>query len=312
MIMDRLESMTAFVGVARAGGFSAASRELGIPLATLSRRVAELESALGVRLLHRSTRQVVVTDAGRAFFSACQRALDDLRDAEDAVTSEHRTPRGDLLVTAPIAFGRLHLQPIALDFLATYPQINLRLQLIDKILNIADEHIDLALRIAHLPDSSLTARTLGSTRLVVCGSPAYLKARGAPVRPADLMQHDCIAWATLGPRDTWWFRGESGTDTQYPIRTRLATTLAESALDAAVAGIGLVQATSYQASQAIGTGQLLVLLREFACSATPVSLVYVRDRLVPLKLRSFIDFVAPRLSERLRTIAATVEAGASA
>jgi DNA-binding transcriptional LysR family regulator len=312
MIMDRLESMTAFVGVARAGGFSAASRELGIPLATLSRRVAELESALGVRLLHRSTRQVVVTDAGRAFFSACQRALDDLRDAEDAVTSEHRTPRGDLLVTAPIAFGRLHLQPIALDFLATYPQINLRLQLIDKILNIADEHIDLALRIAHLPDSSLTARPLGSTRLVVCGSPAYLKARGAPVRPADLMQHDCIAWATLGPRDTWWFRGESGTDTQYPIRTRLATTLAESALDAAVAGIGLVQATSYQASQAIGTGQLLVLLREFACSATPVSLVYVRDRLVPLKLRSFIDFVAPRLSERLRTIAATVEAGASA
>ena len=310
--MDRLESMTAFVGVARAGGFSAASRELGIPLATLSRRVAELESALGVRLLHRSTRQVVVTDAGRAFFAACQRALDDLRDAEDAVTSEHRTPRGDLLVTAPIAFGRLHLQPIALDFLATYPQINLRLQLIDKVLNIADEHIDLALRIARLPDSSLTARTLGSTRLVVCGSPAYLKAHGAPSRPEDLMQHDCIAWATLGPRDTWWFRGESGTDAQYPIRTRLATTLAESALDAAVAGIGLVQTTSYQASQAIGSGQLVVLLRKFECSTTPVSLVYVRDRLVPLKLRAFIDFVAPRLTERLRAIAATVESGASA
>jgi DNA-binding transcriptional LysR family regulator len=310
--MDRLESMTAFVCVARAGGFSAASRELGIPLATLSRRVAELESALGVRLLHRSTRQVVVTDAGRAFFAACQRALDDLRDAEDAVTSEHRTPRGDLLVTAPIAFGRLHLQPTALDFLAAYPQINLRLQLIDKVLNIADEHIDLALRIAHLPDSSLTARTLGSTRLVVCGSPAYLKAHGAPLRPEDLMQHDCIAWATLGPRDTWWFRGESGTDAQYPIRTRLATTLAESALDAAVAGIGLVQTTSYQASQAIGAGQLVVLLRKFECTTTPVSLVYVRDRLVPLKLRAFIDFVAPRLTERLRAIAATVESAASA
>ena len=115
--MDRLESMSALVSVARAGGFSAASRELGIPLATLSRRVAELESALGVRLLHRSTRQVVVTDAGRAFFAACQRALDDLRDAEDAVASEYRTPRGELLITAPIAFGRLHLQPVALDFL---------------------------------------------------------------------------------------------------------------------------------------------------------------------------------------------------
>jgi DNA-binding transcriptional LysR family regulator len=310
--MDRLESMSAFVGVARAGGFSAASRELGIPLATLSRRVAELESALGVRLLHRSTRQVVVTDAGRAFFAACQRALDDLRDAQDAVTSEYRTPRGDLSITAPIAFGRLHLQPVALDFLNAYPQINLRLQLTDKVLNIADEHIDVALRIAHLPDSSLTARTLGSTRLVVCGSPAYLKAHGAPLRPEDLMQHDCIAWATLGPRDTWWFRGDSGTDQEYPIRTRLATTLAESALDAAVAGIGLVQATSYQVSQAIGAGHLVVLLRKFECTATPVSLVYVRDRLVPLKLRTFIDFVMPRVTERLRAIAATVESGTSA
>jgi DNA-binding transcriptional LysR family regulator len=310
--MDRLESMTAFVCVARAGGFSAASRELGIPLATLSRRVAELESALGVRLLHRSTRQVVVTDAGRVFFAACQRALDDLRDAEDAVKSEYRTPRGDLMITAPIAFGRLHLQPVALDFLAAHPQINLRLQLTDKVLNIADEHIDLALRIAHLPDSSLTARTLGSTRLVVCGSPAYLKAHGAPVRPEDLMQHDCIAWATLGPRDTWWFRSDSATAKQTPIRTRLATTLAESALDAAVAGIGLVQTTSYQASQAIAAGRLVVLLRKFECATTPVSLVYVRDRLVPLKLRAFIDFVAPRLTDRLRTIAATVESGASA
>ncbi len=306
--MDRLESMTAFVAVARAGGFSAASRELGIPLATLSRRVAELEGALGVRLLHRSTRQVVVTDAGRAFFAACQRALDDLRDAEDAVTSEYRTPRGDLMVTGPVAFGRLHLQPVVLDFLAAYPQINLRLQLIDKVLNIADEHIDLAVRIAHLPDSSLTARTLGSTRLVVCASQAYLKAHGAPLSPEDLMQHDCIAWSTLGPRDTWWFRGDSGTDKQYPIRTRLATTLAESAIDAAVAGIGLVQTTSYQASEAVGAGRLMVVLRKFECAATPVSLVYVRDRLVPLKLRVFIDFVAPRLSERLRTIAATLEA----
>jgi len=310
--MDRLESMTAFVAVARAGGFSAASRELGIPLATLSRRVAELESALGVRLLHRSTRQVVVTDAGRAFFAACQRALDDLRDAEDAVASEYRTPRGDLMVTAPVAFGRLHLQPVALDFLATYPQINLRLQLVDRILNIADEHIDLALRIAHLPDSSLTARTLGSIRVVVCGSPAYLEARGVPLRPEDLMEHDCVAWSTLGPRDTFWFRSDSGTDRQYPIRTRLATTLAESALDAAVAGIGLVQTTSYQASEAIGAGRLVVVLRRFECAGTPVSLVYVRDRLVPLKLRAFIDFLAPRLSERLRSVAATVEAGASA
>jgi DNA-binding transcriptional LysR family regulator len=309
--MDRLESMTAFVAVARAGGFSAASRELGIPLATISRRVGELESALGVRLLRRSTRQVVVTEAGQRFFAACQRALEDLRDAEEAVSNEDRTPRGELTITAPIAFGRLHLQPVALEFLAAHPQINLRLQLVDRIVNIADEHIDAALRIAHLPDSRLIARTLGSIRVVVCASPAYLKARGAPQRPEDLMQHDCIAWSILGPRDTWWFQ-DSGREQQYPIRTRLATTLAESAVDAATAGLGLVQTTSYQASQAIGDGRLVVVLRGFECAVTPVSLVYTRDRLLPLRLRAFVDFAAPRMKARLRTIATVVEAGGSA
>ena len=305
--MDRLESMTAFVSVARAGGFSAASRELGIPLATISRRVGELESALGVRLLRRSTRQVVVTEAGQKFFAACQRALEDLRDAEEAVSNEDRTPRGELTITAPIAFGRLNLQPVALEFLAAHPQINLRMQLVDRIVNIADEHVDAALRIAHLPDSRLIARTLGSIRVVVCASPAYLKARGAPQRPEDLMQHDCIAWSILGPRDAWWFQ-VSGRKQQYPIRTRLATTLAESAVDAAAAGLGLVQTTSYQASQAISDGRLVVVLRKFECAVTPVSLVYARDRLLPLRLRAFIDFAAPRITERLRAIAATVEA----
>ena len=308
--MDRLESMTAFVAVARTGGFSAASRELGIPLATISRRVGELESALGVRLLRRSTRQVVVTEAGQRFFAACQRALEDLRDAEEAVSNEDRTPRGELTITAPIAFGRLHLQPVALEFLAAQPQINLRLQLVDRIVNIADEHIDAALRIAHLPDSRLIARTLGSIRVVVCASPAYLKARGAPQRPEDLMQHDCIAWSILGPRDTWWFQ-DSGREQQYPIRTRLATTLAESAVDAATAGLGLVQTTSYQASQAIGDGRLVIVLRRFECAVTPVSLVYARDRLLPLRLRAFVDFAAPRMKARLRTIATVVEAGVS-
>ena len=308
--MDRLESMTAFVAVARAGGFSAASRALGIPLATISRRVGELESALGVRLLRRSTRQVVVTEAGQRFFAACQRALEDLRDAEEAVSNEDRTPRGELTITAPIAFGRLHLQPVALEFLAAQPQINLRLQLVDRIVNIADEHIDAALRIAHLPDSRLIARTLGSIRVVVCASPAYLKAHGAPQRPEDLMQHDCIAWSILGPRDTWWFQ-DSGREQQYPIRARLATTLAESAVDAATAGLGLVQTTSYQASQAIGDGRLVIVLRRFECAVTPVSLVYARDRLLPLRLRAFVDFAAPRMKARLRTIATVVEAGVS-
>jgi DNA-binding transcriptional LysR family regulator len=168
--MDRFESISAFVAVAKAGGFSAAARKLGIPLATISRRVADLESELGVRLLHRSTRRVVVTEAGQTYFATCQRLLDDLKDADEAVTGEYRTARGDLAVTAPVAFGRAHLQPVATEFLAAYPDINLQLLLVDRVVNILEEHMDVALRIAALQDSGLVARPLGHVRMVVCAS----------------------------------------------------------------------------------------------------------------------------------------------
>jgi DNA-binding transcriptional LysR family regulator len=305
--MDRFESMSAFVAVAKSGGFSAASREVGIPLATLSRRVADLEAELGVRLLRRSTRQVVLTETGATFYKTCQRVLDDLRDAEEAVTGEYRSPKGELTVTAPLGFGRLHLQPVALEFLAAYPEINLRLLLVDRVVDLVEEHVDLALRIADLPDSSLVARPLGHVRMVVSASGDYLARRGAPRHPAELVAHDCIAWSTLGPLDTWWFR-EGDRDRAFPIRTRLSTTTADSAIAAAEAGLGLVQTTCYQAEQGMRSGALSIVLGEFERSLTPVSLVTASNRLLPLKVRAFIDFAAPRLSERLRAIAAAVSA----
>jgi DNA-binding transcriptional LysR family regulator len=303
--MDRFESMSAFVAVARAGGFSAAARQVGLPLATVSRRVAQLESALGVRLLQRSTRQVALTAAGQTFFATCERVLGDLKDAEDAMQGEYRTPKGDLTVTAPLGFGRLHLQQVALDFLAAYPEINLRLMLLDRFVDLVEEHVDVALRIAELADSTMIARPLGAVRMVVSASPAYLERHGTPTHPSQLMGHDCIAWSSIGPLRTWWFRSGHGEQT-FSIRTRLATSSAESAIAAAQSGLGLAQTTCYQAERGVRVGELVIVLQEFECAPTPVQLVYPTNRLLPLKLRAFIDFAAPRLSARLLDIAAAV------
>jgi DNA-binding transcriptional LysR family regulator len=300
--MDRYAAISAFVAVAKAGGFSQAGRELGIPLPTLSRRVAELERQLGARLLNRSTRRVVLTEAGQEFFTACQKALEYLREAEDVVTGEYRVPKGDIAVTAPLGFGRLHLQPIVLEFLEAYPEINLRLLLQDRVANLVDEGIDAALRIAELADSSMIARPLGHIRMIVCASPGYLRRHGVPKHPLELLEHQCIAWSALQPPSHWWFR-ESGRDTAFPIRERFTTTSAESALAAAEYGVGLLQTTSYQAEEGVRSGRLALVLQRFECAPTPVSLIYVSNRLLPLKLRAFIDFAHPRLIKRLERIA---------
>ena len=303
--MDRFESISAFVAVAKAGGFSAAGRRLGVPLATMSRRVAELEADLGARLLLRSTRQVVLTEAGQSFFSTCERLLAELEEAEQTVTGEYRSPKGELAITAPVGFGRLHVQPLAIDFLAAYPEINLRLHLVDRLVDIVEEHVDLAVRIAELKDSSLIAKPLGHIRMVVTASPAYLERRGTPRHPSELLRHDCIGWATLGPLSAWRLRADD-MDQTFPIQARLWTNTPESAIAAADAGLGLLQTGCYLVEQGIREGRLVQVLRDFECAATPVSLVYASNRLVPLKLRAFIDYVAPRLAERLRSIAATV------
>lgn len=304
--MDRLEGMAALVSVAKAGGFSAAARETGIPLATLSRRVADLEAAFGVRLLRRSTRQIALTETGQSYFQTCQRVLDEIRDAEETLKGEYRTPKGDLTLTAPMGFGRLHLQPVLMEFLRAYPAINTRLILADRMVDFIEEQIDLALRIAELADSALIARTVGTIRMVVSASPEYLVRFGTPNHPSDLAQHDCIAWSSLGPLNTWWFR-EANTECTFPIRTRFSTSSAESAIDAALNGLGLAQTTSYQAERGVRDGDLNIVLKDFECTPTPVSLVHAGHRSVPLKLRAFLDFAVPRLSSRLKQIERAID-----
>ncbi|APW35899.1 LysR family transcriptional regulator [Rhodoferax koreense] len=307
--MDRFDAITAFVAVARAGGFSAAGRTLGTPVANVSRKVALLEDALGVRLFVRTTRHVALTEAGKRYFEACSRVIDALRDADEEVTGEYRQPKGDLVVTAPLGFGQQHLQPVVHEFLRAYPQVNVHLQLSDRVVALVDEHVDCAVRIGNLGDSSLVARELGAVRVVVCASPDYLAARGTPPDLAALADHDCISWTGLGPHRVWTLtvrRADRCTDAQVPVRVRTSTTTPESALQAAIAGLGLVQATSYQVAPHVAAGRLVPVLTAHDSEPYPVTLVYPGKRLIPLKLRALLDFASPRLVQRLADVEAVM------
>jgi DNA-binding transcriptional LysR family regulator len=301
--MDRFESISAFVAVAEAQGFSAASRRLGMPLATVSRKVSELEDQLRVKLFNRSTRKVTLTESGQQFFAACRRILDDLGEAERAASGEYSAPRGELVLTAPIVFGRLHLVPIVVEFLKAYPEVDVQMLLVDRVVDLIDEHIDLALRIGALPESSMIAVRVGSIGWVVCASPDYLAAHGVPAHPSELAAHEAIMFAGLSSTREWPFR--IGTTVEmFPVRSRLNVTTAEAAIDAAIARAGITRVLSYQAAAAVLDGRLELVLRDYEVDANPVSLVYPSGRLVPLKLRAFLDFAAPRLKTRLQAIAA--------
>src|ERR1700736_1027663 len=195
--MDRLESMSVLVAAVEAGSLSAAARRLDTPLATVSRKVSELEAHLKTRLLHRTSRRLGLTDAGQAYVAACRRILEEVEEAERAASGEYSAPRGELIVTAPIVFGRLHVLPVLLEFLNTYPEIDVRLTLADRVVNLQEDHVDLAVRIGELPDSSLVAMRVGSIGRVVCGRPAYFAERGTPKRPNELSKHDCITFNGL-------------------------------------------------------------------------------------------------------------------
>src|SRR5271166_1810168 len=260
--MDRLESMSILVSAAEAGSLSAASRRLGTPLATVSRKVSELEAYLGTRLLNRSSRRLTLTDAGQSYVAACKRILDDIAEAERSASGEYSTPRGDLIITAPLVFGRLHVVPVVSEFLKTYPEIDIRLVLADRVVNLFEDHLDLAVRIGELPDSSLVANRVGAIRRVVCASPAYFTARGTPGTPADLRDHDCVTFEGLALPEAWTFR-DGKAEISAPIRSRLVVNTAEAAIDAAAAGLGITRVLSYQVAQAVMDGRIQIALAEY-------------------------------------------------
>jgi DNA-binding transcriptional LysR family regulator len=290
--------MSVFVAVVEAKGFAAAARRLGMPIATVSRRVSELERHLNARLLVRTTRRVSLTDSGSAFFDVSRRLIEELSDAERVARGEFAQPKGELSITAPIVFGRLHVVPVVSEYLRAFPDVNVRLLLHDRNIDLIEERIDAAVRIGALPPTSLVATRLGVVRWVVCASPAYLARCGTPQHPKELARQDCITFSGLVSAERWAFRVGKKL-AQFPVRSRLVVTTAESAIDAAVLGTGLAAVLSYQAAAYVRAGKLKLVLRGFEPGNVAVSLVRPGGRLVPAKLKAFVDFAGPRLRARL-------------
>ena len=303
--MNRLDAMSILVAVVDAGSLSGAARLLDMPLTTVSRKVAELEAHLKTRLLQRTTRQLSLTEAGISYVAACRRILEEIGEAERAATGEYASPKGELVVTASELFGRLHVVPVVAEFLAHYPEIGISLVLTDRVVHLMDEHADAAVRIGQLPDSTLMATTVGTVRRVVCASPAYLAAHGVPATPrdvsADVAVHDCITFEVLASMRAWAF-GEGKSALSVPVRSRLTVNTAEAAIAAATLGVGLIRVLSYQIADAVRAQSLRVVLEQFESAPLPVSLVHTGQAPLPLKLRAFLDFVTPRLRERIAGI----------
>jgi DNA-binding transcriptional LysR family regulator len=300
--VDRLDALSIFVAVAEERGFAAAARRLGRSPAAVTRAVAALEDRLGLRLFNRTTRAVALTDAGARHLELCRRLLAEFEELEESAASERVEPRGAIAVTAPVVFGRLHVLPVLLAYLRDHPGVDARLLLLDRVVALVDEGIDVGVRLGHLPDSSLRAIGCGAVRRVVCASPAYLAARGAPLHPRDLARHACIAFegaASLTER--WIFGrrgGEGGGEIVVAVRPKLAVNTAEAALDAALAGAGLTRVLSYQADGLIAARRLRIVLEAFEPPPVPIHVVQPAGRHPPAKVRLFVDRAVAALRER--------------
>ncbi|MEV8518952.1 LysR substrate-binding domain-containing protein [Dyella marensis] len=297
--MDRLEVMTMLLAAVDRGSLSAAARALQIPVSTLTRNVTQLEDALGTRLLIRTTRKLALTDAGTAYVAAARRILDQVDEQERDAKGEFTTPRGELVITTPVQFGRLHVLPVINAFLAQFPAIKVSLIQSDRNIDLIDARVDLAVRIGKLPDSSLVATRVGALRAVVCASPGFLATHGVPQHPEDLARVPCVVFNSpyLSP---WRFRMPGSNEpTIVAVNPRLEVTAPDSATDACVAGLGPTLLLEHDVAEAVAAGRLRVILSQFEVEPVPVHMVHVSRNVMPMKLRRFIDFAAPRLRESL-------------
>ena len=285
--MDRFESLSVFVAVAEQRGFAAAARALGMSPPGVTRAVAALERHLGVTLFHRSTRAVSLTDEGAVLLDRARRILADLREAEQIAMGGRSVPRGQLYVTAPVMFGRLHVLPVINALLASHAGLNARMMLLDRNVRIIEEGIDVAVRIGALADSTLRVVTIGSVRQTIVGSPAYLAKHGVPADPAELASHHCILGSGVRVGNTWSF-GARG-DRIMEVVPRLTVNSIDATIAAAEAGVGLANVLSYQSAARIANGQLVEVLADHAPSPMPVSLLYDPGRAAMPAVRVFIE-----------------------
>jgi DNA-binding transcriptional LysR family regulator len=299
--MDRAEALAVFVEVAERRSFVAAARRFRRSPTAVTRAIGELERRLGVRLLNRTTRAVNLTEAGDRFLAGARRVLADLEEIERAAAGEGTAPRGQLRITAPILFGRLHVLPIVTEFLGRFPDVSVALSLLDRPVDLVEEGLDVAVRIGPLAETSAVATRVGAVRRILVASPAYLTQHGTPRALADLGQHAVVAFSGVAGVEQWVFRDAAGEE-GIAIRPRLVVTTAEAALDAVKSGWGITRVLSYQAADDIARGSLLRLLPTHEGDELPIHLVHPGGRHPPPKLRAFVDFARPRLRRRCEVI----------
>ena len=289
--MDRFAAMKAFVAVADAQGFAPAAKRLDVSPSVVTRLVAGLESRLGIRLLQRTTRSVTLTDAGARYLERTRRILADIEEAEESAAAERARPTGRLVVTAPTMFGRLHVSPLMCQYLNLNPEIVGELTLSDRVVNLVEDGIDLAVRIGHLADSSLIARLAGTTRRVLVAAPSYLERHGVPAAPVDLAGHKTIQFRPLAPVTDWSFH-DGDRELRVPLASHYSTNSPDAALWHAEHDGGFTFALSYQVVDSVQAGRLAVVLKDFEPAPLPIHFVYPSSRLLSAKVRAFVDLAA--------------------
>ena len=287
--MDRFLAMRVFQTVAEAGSLVKAGHKLGLSAPAVTRSLAALEKHLGCRLLNRTTRALSLTEAGARYLEDCRRILHELEEAEEWLRGEQGAPQGLLTMTAPVMFGQLFVMPVVRDFLDTYPRVEARVSLLDRVVSLQEEGLDLALRIGELPDSSLIAASVGKVRRVICASPDYLARHGEPRQPSELTAHRLI---DVGAQVSWRFLS-----TTVRVRPQLQVNSNQATLDAAVAGWGITRNLSYQVAAEVSAGRLRILLPEFEQAPWPIHVVHHQGRGGSLKLRLFLDYLVTRLRQ---------------
>ncbi len=292
--MDQLHLINVFVAVVDAEGLAGAARKLGVSPPAVTRAINELESQLGVRLLTRTTRVVRVTETGARYADDCRRILAELAQANASVAGMHSAPSGRLTLTAPVLFGAKFVTPIVTEYLRRYPGVNASCWFLDRVVNMVDEGMDVAVRIGELPDSSMQAVRVGRVRRVICGAPAYLRQRGVPRFPEDLAAHDIVAAGAVAPGAEWRLLRD-GAPCVVKLQPRMISTTNDAALAAAVGGFGLTRLLSYQVADQLRDGQLETVLGDFEPAALPVHLVHREGRHASQKARAFLDLAIERL-----------------
>ena len=293
--------MQTFVRAVDGGSLSAAARALGKSLAAVSRTMTHLEERLGVRLLHRSTRKLTLTEAGASYFDSAKRLLAEIEEAELSLGGRIAAPHGTLTVTAPLLFGRLHVAPVIAEMLEKNRDVAADLLLVDRNVSLVEEGIDVAVRIGRLDDSALVARLLGEVPRVVCASPAYLRRHGTPRIPEELREHECLRFSGLTPGREWTFIRD-GKEVRTAVGGRFSCNVGEPVIDAARAGAGVMMALGYQVADDLAAGRLVRVLENFETPPLPVNAVYHSPRLMAARVRVFLDLLALRVPERLARV----------